>query len=192
MKKRRLWIGIAFAIALLAATGSAAAAEGAAAAGWGVLDTVGRIVNLSILLGILFFALRKSLPVIFANRREGIRTALEEAQRARQAAEAKLQSIEEKMSRLDAELESIRKSAEQEAEEERRRILEMSQQEADKIVATARQGIAGLTRNAEKELRRYAAELAVDLAETRLRHDVGEADQKKMFERFVDKLEKVQ
>ncbi|MGI8784908.1 MAG: hypothetical protein ACR2L2_14800 [Acidobacteriota bacterium] len=190
MMKRRLLIGIAFAIALLAATGSVAASD--AAAGWGVLDTVGRIVNLAILLGILFFALRKSLPVIFANRREGIRRALEEAQRARQAAEAKLQSIEEKMSRLDIELESIRKSAEQEAEDERRRILEMSQQEADKIVATARQGIEGLTRNAEKELRRYAADLAVDLAETRLRHDVGEADHKKMFERFVDKLEKVQ
>jgi len=192
MKKRRLWIGIAFAIALLAAAGSAAASEGSAAAGWGVLDTVGRIVNLAILLGILFFALRKSLPVIFANRREGIRTALEEARRARQAVEAKLQSIEEKMSRVDAELESIRKSAGQEAEEERRRILEMSQREADKIVAAARQGIEGLTRTAEKELRRYAAELAVDLAETRLRHDVGEADQKKMFEKFVNKLEKVQ
>lgn len=192
MKKRRLWIGIAFAIALLAATESAAASEGSAGAGWGVLDTVGRIVNLSILLGILFLALRKSLPVIFANRREGIRAALGEARRARQELEAKLQLIEEKMSRLDAELESIRKAAEQEAEEERRLLLEVTQREADKIVAAARQGIDGLTRTAEKELRRFAGELAVDLAETRLRHDVGEADQKKMFEKFVNKLEKVQ
>ncbi len=101
-----------------------AAAEGS---GWGWLETIGRWVNLIILFGGIYLVIRKPAAHFFEERRSAIRKEMEEARKARDAAEEKLASITGRLENLDDELAQIRAQAEKEAQLDRERII----QEAD-------------------------------------------------------------
>ncbi len=59
-----------------------------------------------------------------------------------------------------------------------------------KAVAYAQAEIDGMSRAARKELRRYAAELAVELAEERIRGGLDENRENRLVERFFEGLKK--
>ena len=155
---------------------------------WGAWLYAGRFFNILLVVGILAWALRKPLSDFFAQRSRAIREQLAEAQEARRIAEAKAAEIESRMSRLDDELQQIKQHAENEAQEEYRRLKAMAEQDAKKIIDRARQEIDGLTRAAQKELKAHVAELSVQLAEERIRNEINEADRGRIFAKFVDRL----
>jgi len=155
---------------------------------WGAWLYAGRFFNILLVVGILAWALRKPLSDFFAQRSRTIREQLAEAQEARRVAEAKAAEIESRMSRLDDELQQIKQNAENEAQEEYRRLKAMAEQDAKKIIDRARQEIDGLTRAAQKELKAHVAELSVQLAEERIRNEINEDDRGRIFAKFVDRL----
>jgi F-type H+-transporting ATPase subunit b len=175
------------ALGLLFPATSAAASEGGDR--WGVLLTVGRFFNLGVVIAVLVWVGRKPLQRFMADRSDTIRRQLAEAQGARREAEAKLQEIEGRMSRLDAEVAELAASADRDARAEHERLLAEAERDAEKIVTRARQEIEGLTRAAELALRREAAELSIRLAEERIRSDITDDDRKRLFSRFVGSLE---
>lgn len=155
---------------------------------WGALLVVGKVFNLAIVIAILVWVARKPLANFYASRTEGIRERLEEARQARAEAERKLAEMEARMGRLDDELAGIRAAAEREGREEYERLLAQAEADAARIVARARQEIEGMTRSAELDLRSHAADLAVRLAEDKVRAEMTEDDRGRLFERFVDRL----
>ena len=84
------------------------------------LETVAKLINLLIFVALAVYFLRRPLSEKLQERREGIRRALMRAQEERDAAQAKLAEVEERLGRLDAEVEAMRVQARREAEEERR------------------------------------------------------------------------
>lgn len=173
----------------LASPAVALAAEGES--GWGgVVLTVGRFFNLAVVVGVLVWVGRKPLRTFLANRTDTIHKQLAEAQTARQQAEAKLAEIEARMSRLDAEVAEVAAAADRDAGAEYQRLIREAERDADKIVARARQEIEGLTRAAELDLRREAAELAIRLAEERLRIEIRDEDRSRLFARFLESVER--
>ncbi|MGH9428648.1 MAG: hypothetical protein ACRD2L_20350, partial [Terriglobia bacterium] len=76
-----------------------------------------------------------------------------------------------------------------EAEEEKVRILESANMEAQKILEVAHREIEGLKKSARLELKAHVAELAVKLAEERLQKSVGPEENKRLVMRFLDSLE---
>lgn len=155
---------------------------------WGVWFDLGRVFNLLLVVGVLVWIARKPLSNFFANRSNAIREELEEAQKARVEAESKLAEIEARMSRLDDELKEIARTSEKEGQEEYQRLLAAAEQDAQKIVERSRQEIGGMTRAAQLELKRHAAELSVQMAEERIQHEITPADRERLFSRFVTKL----
>lgn len=155
---------------------------------WGLWLTIGRFFNLALVIGVLVWVARKPLAKFYVNRTAMIREQLDEAQKARAEAEAKLAEIESRMSRLDQELNEIKATAEQEAQAEYRRLVEVAEQDAQKVTERARQEIEGLTRAAQLELRTRAAELAVQLAEERIRQEISPEDRRRLFSQFVTRL----
>jgi len=173
--------------ALLLFPCTALAAEGSEDR-WGLWFGLGRFFNLALVAAVIFWAARKPLANFFANRSESIRRQLAEAQEARLAAEAKLAEIEARMSHLDDEMQAIKLNAEKEAEQEHRRLIAEGKRDAEKVLERARQEIEGMTRAAQTELRKHAAELALQLAEARIRSEISDEDRRRLFDGFVTRV----
>ena len=186
LTKRLLNFGLASA-AWLAVSDAVLAAEAAEGTSRWVLDA-GKLINLVLVIAVLVWAARKPLANFFAARTQGIRQQLEEAQAARREAEARLAEIEKSMSSLDDELRRIRETAELEAQEEHRRLVAAAERDAGKLIDRARQEIEGMTRAARLELKGHVAELSVQLAKQRIQSEMTEEDQRRLFDRFVEKV----
>jgi F-type H+-transporting ATPase subunit b len=157
---------------------------------WGVWLTIGRLFNLGLVIAVLVWALRKPLSAFFASRSQAIREQLEEAQKARAEAEAKLAEAGERMKRVEDELRDLKQTAEAEAQEEYGRLLAAAEKDADKIIERARQEIEGMTRAARMDLKAHAASLAVQMAEERIRSEMTPEDRERLFGNFVTELRK--
>ncbi len=146
------------------------------------------VVNFG-LLGLFFWYLgRKSIPQAFRERTATIQKGIKEAQAASADAARRLSEIEQRLSRLDAEVEEIRTSAEREAVAEEQRIRQTAEEDRQKIVHAAESEIDAIARNARRELKGYAASLAVDLAARQIH--VDDATDHALVRDFVDHMGK--
>ena len=148
-----------------------------------------KVINFAILAGALTYLLRKPLSGFFAQRTSEIQASLEEGRKALQESEARLKQVEEKMNGLEAAIAAVRAEAEQEEEAELNRLREAAQVEAERIVAAAQDEIEGAGRLARLELKRYAAEQAIRLAEEHLRQDLDKKQRTSLVNRFLTELD---
>jgi F-type H+-transporting ATPase subunit b len=155
---------------------------------WGAWLNIGRFFNLALVIGVLVWAMRKPLATFAANRTQSIREQLEEAQKARQDAEDRLIEMAQRMGQLEDDIRELKASAERESQEEYQRLVDAAEKDADKIVARARQEIDGMTRAAQLELKQHVAQLAVKLAEDKIRSEITSEDRDRLFTEFVSQL----
>ncbi|HSR70452.1 MAG TPA: ATP synthase F0 subunit B [Acidobacteriota bacterium] len=186
MKKHRISAFTGLLVLVLLALPAPALAAGGE--GWGWWATAGRWVNLLLVVVPLVIWLRKPLGQYFAGRRQAIRNEIEEAAEARRQAEEKLAEVEQKMKALDEEVENIRQQARQEAAAERRRLLQEARADGERIVAAAEREIGNLKRQARAELKDYASQLALEMAEERIRESMTEKDEAELADRFFVRL----
>jgi F-type H+-transporting ATPase subunit b len=147
-----------------------------------------KFINLAIFVGLLYYFLRGPLREALRTRREGIRRELKRAQAEADAANAKLREVEARLSRLDTEVSDIRAHAEKEAEEERERIRLSAEQEAAKLRDQARREIESAGKAAQQQLREYAAEQSVRMAEEIIRRDISAEDDVRLIDMEVQEL----
>ncbi len=102
-------------------------------------------------------------------RGEDIRRGLADARAAHEGAEKKWAEARQRLDALDAEIEALGREAEAEAHREHARLIEESRAEAERIAALSRQEIEAAGKLARQQLRDYAAQLALEVAEQRLR-----------------------
>jgi F-type H+-transporting ATPase subunit b len=134
------------------------------------------VLNFAVVLGVLVWLLRKTLPAAFKNRTELIQKRIEEARKASEEARRRLSEVEGRLSRLDVEITEMRREAEENGLAEEKRVLAGAEDERRRIVAAAEQEITMAANAARRDLKSYAAELAVDLAAKKIQ--VGrDADQ---------------
>jgi F-type H+-transporting ATPase subunit b len=140
-----------------------------AIAGWLHLDPEPvaegfEFLNFAIVAAAILYGLFKFLPQTLRKRREDIQQRLVDARAATEQANARLRAVEEKFARLDEEIAAIRAQAEREGVAEEARMKALIEAERQRIVASAEQEIAAAALTARRELKRFAAELAVDRA----------------------------
>jgi len=153
-----------------------------------LLPTFARIFNLLLFVGLLYFLLRRMIGESFRARQEGIRNDLMRAEEERNAAVAKLEEVEGRLARLDAEVEAIRAQAQREAAEERARIERATEEEIRKIREQARREIESTSKAARAELRAFAAEQSVKFAEELIRRDIRPEDDAHLVREYVEEL----
>ncbi len=132
---------------------------------------LGVLVNFAVVAGVIFWFAKKNLPAMFRSRTASIQKSLEEARKTSQEAKRRLSNIEARLSRLDVEIGEMRWAAEQEAANEEMRIKAAAEEDARKIVESAEQEIMAAAKLARRELKAYAADLAVSLAKKQIRVD---------------------
>ena len=129
------------------------------------------LVNFAVVAGLIFWAARKYLPGAFRNRTAQIQKAMEDARQASGEANRRLADVEARLSRLDAEIASLRARADQDAASEDARIQAAAEEDARKIVQSAEQEIAAAAKAVRRELTIYTASLAVTMAAKRIQVD---------------------
>jgi F-type H+-transporting ATPase subunit b len=129
------------------------------------------VINFAILAITIIVPTKKVLPGLFRNRNTSIAKSIEDARKASVEANARLSEIEGRLGRLDAEIASIRSTAEQQARTEEERLRASTEEEKNKIILAAEQEIAAASASAQRELKQFVADLAVSLAEKKIRLD---------------------
>lgn len=142
-------------------------------------------LNFAILAFFLGLLLKKVLPTTFKNRSQSIQKRMEEARKTSEEARERLKQVESRLSRLDAEIAEMRRQAEENARTEEQRVQAEGEAERRRIVTSAEQEITAVAGHARRELKAYAAELAVNLASKKIKVD-KDADQSLVREFTVE------
>lgn len=147
-----------------------------------------KVFNLLLFVGGLTYILRRPLKDALRSRRETIKRELLTAQAERDRALEQLKNIEERLARLDAETAAIREQALAEAEAERQRIAAATEAELAKLRAQAQREIESTGKTVKHELRKFAAEQSVKLAEDLIRREMRPEDDARLIRLNVDEL----
>jgi F-type H+-transporting ATPase subunit b len=143
-------------------------------------------LNFAILAGAILFAMFKYLPKTFRANREDIQNRLADARTATEQANERLAAIEQRLSRLDEEIAAIAKQAEKDSVEDEGRIKASIETERQRIVEAVGRDIAAASSAAQRDLKRFAAGLAVDRAAQRI--ELTEEDDRALVQEFSGSL----
>lgn len=152
-------------------------------------ETFFQAVNLAILIGVLVYFARGPVKAFFAERRSGIQSHLDEAASLLQEAEQRNADLQRKLVDLSTEVEGIKSAATARASDEAARILADAEASAERIRRDASAAVDQELRRAQTELRTEAADLAMQLAATKLQSEVGEADRDRLIDEFITRVE---
>lgn len=165
------------------------AAEAETEAGRSKHEILFKVINVAILVGALGYVLRKPLREFFVQRSASIQKSLEEGRKALEASQAQLQAVEEKLARFEEEMAACRAAALEEMKVEREHMRQASAQEASKMLESVRIQMEVATKQARLELKHFAAQQAVDLAQQMISQRLDEASQRRLVAHFVARLE---
>jgi F-type H+-transporting ATPase subunit b len=146
------------------------------------------VVNFVILAAGLGFLIRKNGGPFFNARLRKIRTEIIQGEEARQEAEKRAAEVDRRLANLDAEVAGLRADSQRELENERERMRQRTAAERARINASAQQEIAAAGKTARAELKRYSAELAIGLAERKIRSRMNAETQGALVGSFVEML----
>ena len=145
-------------------------------------------VNFAILIFGLGYLVSKSAPAIFRAREEEIRGGIDEAARKKKEADARASEIDGKLAGFGGEIEKLREGVSTEMSMEAERIKQETVKLVRRIEEQAQQEIGFLTKAARQELRKYSADLALDLAQQRVKQQMNPETQHELVSEFLTGL----
>jgi F-type H+-transporting ATPase subunit b len=137
---------------------------------------------------LLFFTVLKPMLRAINNREEGIREDLDAARRQREEAQMMLEQHHKLL--VDAEV-AGQKIAEENlklAEKTRQEIMENAREEADRIIALARESIEKQKKEAIASLREEVADMAVNAAEHIIVQTLDKEKNKKVIDEYLKSI----
>lgn len=156
--------------------------------GESLLSWVFKFVNFAVLVGILIKFAGKPLKDYLQNRRNTIKTKIEEASRTVQEAEALKAQYERKLSQLDDEMEVFRKAVIEEAQKEKQKIVDEATEFASRIREQARIAYEQEMKDAMSTIKEEIARLTMERAEKLIAQKLTTEDHNKMVGDFIEKL----
>ena len=146
--------------------------------------------NFAILAGALGYLIVKKGGPWFQSRSLAIRKGIAEAEEIRREAEASAAEVDRRLAGLQTEIDSLRTNAQREQSAEAERIRQQAAADLARIQGHAAREIESAGKTARLELKRYAAQLAVDLAEQKIRRQMTPEVQAALIERFGRDLDR--
>lgn len=146
--------------------------------------------NFAMLAGVLGYLAAKKGGPFFAERAQSIRKGIADAEEIRKSAEARAAEVDRKLAGMAAEIESLRAEAGRERAKQAERLREQTAAELARIEEHAGREIESAGKSARIELKRYAGQLALDLAEQKIRRQMTPEVQAVLVENFARDLER--
>ena len=154
----------------------------------GIMPTVARLFNFALLAGILVYFLKSPVAGYLASRSSQIRQGLVTAAEMRATATAQLAAIEQKLKALPAELDALKARGAEDVKAEQARLAQAGAAERERLIEQTRREIEMRLRVARRELTEHAAQLAIGIAEARLRRTITPDDQLRLVDRYTSQL----
>lgn len=180
----RTTLSLAGLMALLAAP--ALAAGGGSASPW--LDLLYKAINFIVLVGILWYLLRKPVAGFFRNTAREEKEALDGTRRTEADAVRELEAQKTKIAQMQQELERMLADARNDAAAEMTQMTDEANAQAERMKQAALQKIDQEFRKARHELRRELAAQTLGLAEEGIRSRIGPADHQRLVREYIDQL----
>ena len=149
---------------------------------------VARVVNFSILVGVLIYLLRSPVATYLENRREEVHERLASVEVMKVSAKKQLDALDEQLAALPGELEALRASGTKEIEAEETRIREETKSEHERLLEQTRRELDFQSRLAKGDLIRHAADLAVEIAEKKIRVEINDSDQQQLMDQYINQV----
>jgi F-type H+-transporting ATPase subunit b len=165
-----------------------AAEEGEAAHTSIFKDYMWKIINFGILAFILFKYGKKPFQSFLKQRAELIEKTLKEAKEAKEAAEKALLKVEERLKTKDKEIEEILSLTKRSGEVERENLMEQGDRLKEKILEQAKANIAYELKHAKEAIKAEAAEVAIELAEKKLKEKLTKEEQERLLDESITKI----
>ncbi|MHB8301953.1 MAG: F0F1 ATP synthase subunit B family protein [Acidobacteriaceae bacterium] len=125
-------------------------------------------LNFLILMAAVVWFLARSLPKTLRTRRERIQNDIQQARVATEDANRRLADVEQRLARLDDEIQAMQVQTEQETAAEEQRLRAAMQEEKRRIVDAASQEVTVASMSAQRRLKNLAAELVIEHARRRI------------------------
>jgi F0F1-type ATP synthase membrane subunit b/b' len=148
------------------------------------------IANFVILVAGLGWMIAKNAAPFFDARLKKIRQDIVQGEKARHEAERQAAEVDQRLANLDKEIADLRDESQRELENELERMRQKTAVDRERIRVHAEQEIAAAGKTARAELKRYAAELAIGLAEHKIRARMNAATQDALIGGFVENLDR--
>lgn len=168
--------------ALLLASGQV---EGSAEANkqWGNLGW--KILNFTVLVGLLWYLLADKVKTFFMQRRSQIAEVLKEIDAAQLNSEKQFAEYEEKFKSIGEEIQKIKDSMMGDMAVEKQRIIDESQVTAQRIMEQAKTAAQQESIRARQELRNYVVDLSGEMALEIITKNFQAEDQNKIVEDYL-------
>jgi len=151
-----------------------------------------QIINFILLVCLLLYVYRKNAAGSFEKRSLEIQMAMENAAKAKKAAEDKYLEYQTRVAQLDTEIGKIMELAQGDAAKERESIVEEAKKQSEKIVQQAEVTAKYEVELAKQELRREAAGIAAQMAADAIKKAATPEDQRNWVKTYIDKIGEVQ
>jgi len=179
---------LAFCILNLALVSLAFGAEGAAHGGlWE--EYRWKVLNFAILVAVLVYFMNKPLKEFLRKRTEIIEKTLREAQEAKELAEKALAEVQERLKLKDTEMEELLSRTRLSAEKEQNLLVQQGEQMKEKILEQAKNNIEYELRLAKEAIKAEAVEVAMELAEKKLKDKLTKEEQVRLIEESLKRME---
>ncbi len=177
-----------FFVAYVICSGTAFGAEGTAHGGlWE--EYRWKILNFAILVAVLVYFAKKPLKEFLRKRTEIIEKTLKEAKEARELAEKALAEVEERLKLKDREMEEILSRTRLSADKEQALLIQQGEQMKEKILEQAKSNIDYELRLAREAIKAEAVEVAMELAEKKLKEKLTREEQIRLIEESLKRME---
>lgn len=150
---------------------------------------LGAGINMIVIVFLVVRFARPAFQKFLAARKSRIDADIEEAERLRKEANARLDELETKISELDAERQAILDEYREIGESEQERIIDQAERDADRIRKEAEIWASTERARAQNLIEREIAVMAVELAEQSLRDEMKVMTQKKLVDDTIKQLE---
>ena len=146
------------------------------------------IINLTILVGGLFYLLSGALSESLSERQQKILGAIQESEEKLQEATTRLTEGETKLAQAQIVIESIQKDAEQTAAQVKSTILTDGKAEIERLTAAAKLQIGTIENRVRKQISDYVATLALQRITMQLEGKLNSSLQQQIIDRNISKL----
>lgn len=150
-----------------------------------------KFVNLLLFILIGFYLHRRfgrPIKEALRLRSEAIKRELKQAKEERDQARAKLSEVETRFANLETEVSKVRERNAAEIEAEKERIKSTTDGELARMRDQAKREIESAGKIARQELRQFAAQESIRMAEDILKKEIGPAEHARLTNRSIEEL----
>jgi F-type H+-transporting ATPase subunit b len=152
------------------------------------LSPIWKWLNFLMLMGVLGYLISKNMGPMLADRGKQILEGLEAGKKAKAEADARAAAVQAKLAALGGEIAQMRADAKVELEREADRLRRESEREMARIQQHATQEIESAGKTARLEVQRFAARVAIELAERKVRARMSPEVESALLGNFLDGL----